>query len=146
MLHVRGITAPMCLRRSLLPLLLLGLLLAGCTHNGSARASSTESPSRPVHLPIPEVRRLQADLVSGDEEKVREALEMPTGRRLQPGFVHQLHELRIVFQPATAVAVGPQQVALDARVTSPDGTMTWRVTLDHVQGGYLVSDTRQVQP
>ncbi len=142
----RGITARMCRWLRLVPLLCLGALVAGCTHSGSPHATSSTASPTPVRLPSVEVHRIQADLVSGDPRRIREALDVPPGRRLDPAFLRQMHGLEITFQVSTAVTAGPNQVALDARVTSPDGRkMTWRVTLDHVDGRYLVADTRPIQ-
>jgi hypothetical protein len=121
-------------------------MLSGCTHEPSKNAISSTPPATPVHLAMAEIHRMEADLASGDVNRVREALELPAGRRLAPHFVQQLHDLTISLEPSTAVAIGRGQVAVNARVTSSEGrAMTWRVTLDKLHGTYVVANTQQVQ-
>lgn len=120
----------------------LCLLATGCSHGNPFPKSQPTSDATPVEVSSAQVNRLADDLVSGAPARVRQAVEMPAGQRMDPRFVQQLDELTVIFDTSSAVAIGADQVQLAATVTTADGeTEQWRVILDQVDGRYLIADT-----
>lgn len=132
MSHVRAFAA----------LLVPMTLLTGCTSGSKARGPEPT----PVDLPATQVKAIETDLVSGRPLRVRRAIEIAPGTRLEKSFVRQLHGLKVSFDTDTAVAAGADQVSVRATVTAADGTQQqWDVTLDLIEGRYVIADTHVIE-
>lgn len=118
------------------------LLLTGCS---SGHKASKPEPT-PVDLPATQVKAIETDLVSGRPLRVRRAIEIAPGTRLEKSFVRQLHGLKVSFDTDTAVTAGADQVSVRATVTAADGTQQqWDVTLDLIEGRYVIADTHVIE-
>lgn len=127
--------------------ILLALSAAACTHADLSDSKKTTPTPTPTAVVIPRARldHLQDDLGSGERQRVRRAVELPPGVRLEPSFIDSLDGLSFEFDASSAVEAGPGQVAIAAVVTDAAGTVTrWQVTLDRIHGEYLIADTRPV--
>jgi hypothetical protein len=123
------------------------LSLSACSHAEPPDKEEPVATPTKVHLPRAQIHRIQRNLVSGSEQRVRRVVELPPGEPLDETFVPSLEGLVIVFDQSTAVAAGPDQVVVAATVTQADGATTqWQVTLDRIKGRYLIADTRAVAP
>ena len=111
-------------------------------------AGSTSSPrSSALTLPPARARTLERELRSGDQRQVADALALPAGQVLDPGFLAGLHEMRSVSMDESsfvtrdghtaqmsAVAVGPEgkSAPWTLYLTNSDGV--WKVVATNLAG------------
>lgn len=111
----------------------------------SPPASST--PSVPA-LTADEAAELAAWLASGDPERVRWALTVPTDEPLDRVLVDGLAAQRsISIDTTTFVTSATESATVDAVLVDAAGiSVTWRLTLLYVDGGWLIAATAPVTP
>lgn len=112
------------------------LVFSGRDVSGNAVAAGPVPP-----LTGERARELSADLVSGDEARVRRAVAVSPDQPFDAGFVASLAGSPVEFDVTTFRAEPDGAARVSARV----GGAQWTVWLVAVDGQWLISSTEAVQ-
>jgi hypothetical protein len=85
--------------------------------------------------------QLGAQLASGDEAAVRQAIALPPGQDLDPAFVRGLAALRLDIDERTFTETEPGEATVDATATTGGATNAWTVRMARVDGAWLIVST-----
>jgi hypothetical protein len=114
---------------------------AGRDPRGTAADPVTAGPTAAA-LSAERATEISAQLSSGDESRLRQALLVPPDQVLDPGLVPGLQGLQFEFDLSTFEATGPDTGTVRARVTEADGASgTWVLYLFHSDGGWQIVST-----
>ncbi|PPK69598.1 hypothetical protein CLV40_103208 [Actinokineospora auranticolor] len=92
-------------------------------------------------LTVERARELTADLTSGSEGRVREAIAVSPDQPLDDGFVTSLAGTPVEFDVSSFQAAEGGRAKVSARV----GGAVWTVWLVAVDGQWLISSTEAAQ-
>lgn len=113
------------------------LLTGGRGVGGTAVAAAPAAASAVPPLTGDQARELGADLVSGDESRVREAVAVSPEQPFDPGFVASLTAASVELDATTFRAEPDGAARVLARVDGAE----WTVWLVAVEGRWLISST-----
>lgn len=142
-------------RRWISGTLLAVLVVGGCGAPGedppATPTPNTPEPATAPTLSVPfdesVATELDADVASGDETRVRDALAIPEGQPLEPGFIEAISAADLTIDPTTLVVVADDYATAHATATGPDGqTATWLVDLVVVDGRWTIAATATLEP
>jgi hypothetical protein len=109
----------------------------------SAVPTSASSVTRPVPLPAPSARALEAAARSGDAAAVRQALDVPAEQQLDPAVVSGLSRLRAIHVDESRFEQKDDVSAVvPITTTAADGrSTTWTATLVLFRGSWRIALT-----
>ncbi|WP_143268850.1 hypothetical protein [Amycolatopsis vastitatis] len=102
-----------------------------------AAGTQTGAPStQPFTEPV--AQSLAADLTSGDQNRIRNAVTVSPDQQMDPATITELNAVRVTFEVATFKPTGDTTATVKADVA---GTAPWLVTLVLTDGKWKVSTT-----